>query len=174
MTELRYVIKDISLCQSAESCHRHYLSTIKNNIFLFLSNFIFRYYRSGMEMARMAQIYQTEGNFENAFILYIKFTTLFLEKIPSHPEYKIYDAATKRQNKEKLKEIFPIAERLKAKLLERFQHEYENYLEAEQQRKIEREKVAARIEREQVKTTTIVCQNFNYQCDVCLIFRNSD
>lgn len=99
----------------------------------------------------MAQIYQSEGNFENAFILYIKFSTLFLEKILSHPEYKSVDVATKRQNKEKLKEIFPIAERLKTKLLERFQHEHELYLQAEKQRAIEREKEAARIEREKVK-----------------------
>lgn len=104
-----------------------------------------------MEMARMAQIYQSENNFENAFILYIKFTTLFLEKIQSHPEYKAFDAATKRKNKEKIKEIFPIAERLKAKLLERFQREYELYSQAETQQKLEREKETARIEREKVR-----------------------
>lgn len=103
-----------------------------------------------MEMARMAHVYQSEGNFENAFILYIKFTTLFLEKIPSHPEYKTFDAATKRQNKEKIKEIFPVAERLKTKLLERFQQEYELYLHGEQKRQVERQKEAARIERERV------------------------
>lgn len=101
----------------------------------------------------MAQIYQVEDNFENAFILYIKFTTLFLEKIPSHPEYKTFDVAMKRQNKEKIKEIFPIAERLKEKLLERFQREYDAYLQAEKQRKLEREKVA------HVKSG-IVCQFF--------------
>lgn len=105
-----------------------------------------------MEMARMAQIYQSENNFENAFILYIKFTTLFLEKIPSHPEYKSFDATMKRQNKEKIKEIFPIAERLKAKLMERFQQEYDAYLQAEKQREIEREEEVARIEREKVKS----------------------
>lgn len=113
-----------------------------------------------MEMARMAQIYQSEGNYENAFILFIKFTTLFLEKIPSHPEYKTFDAAAKRQNKEKIKEIFPIAEQLKAKLQERFQQEYNLYLEAEKQRKIEREKEAARVEREQVPRTLRIVSQF--------------
>lgn len=107
-----------------------------------------------MEMARMAQIYQSEGNFENAYILYIKFSTLFLEKILSHPEYKTFDVVTKRQNKEKLKEILLIAERLKTKLAERFQHEHELYLQAEKQRNIERGKEAARIEREKVRRVT--------------------
>lgn len=48
----------------------------------------YRYYRSGMEIVRMATVYHTEGNLENAYILYIKFMTLFLDKILSHPEYK--------------------------------------------------------------------------------------
>lgn len=103
-----------------------------------------------MEMVRMANVYQNEGNFENAFILYIKFTTLFLEKIPKHPEYKAFDLVAKRQNKEKLKEVFPIAEQLKKKLQERFQHEYNLYLEAEKQHQADRAKEAARRERERV------------------------
>lgn len=36
----------------------------------------------------MATVYHAEGNLENAYILYIKFMTLFLDKILSHPEYK--------------------------------------------------------------------------------------
>lgn len=99
----------------------------------------------------MANVYQTEGNFENAFILYIKFTTLFLEKIQTHPEYKTFDPAIKKQNKEKLKETFPIAEKLKAKLLERFQHEHNLYVEQEKQREQDRARDAARREKEKEK-----------------------
>lgn len=84
-----------------------------------------------MEMVRMANVYQREGNIENAFILYIKFTTLFVEKVPKHPEYKSFDAISKKQNFEKVKEVFPIAEKLKAKLLQRFENEYSTYLERE-------------------------------------------
>lgn len=90
--------------------------------------------------------YQNEGNFENAFILYIKFTTLFLEKILQHPEYKAFDPLIKRQNKEKLKEVFPLAEKLKQKLFERFERDYEAYLIAEEQRQLEqleRERILA-------------------------------
>lgn len=34
-----------------------------------------RYYRSGVEMIRMATIYSAEGNIEKAFILYNKYIT---------------------------------------------------------------------------------------------------
>ncbi|KAF6208174.1 hypothetical protein GE061_016625 [Apolygus lucorum] len=34
-----------------------------------------RYYRSGIEMVRMANVYLDEGSLENAFILYMKFMT---------------------------------------------------------------------------------------------------
>lgn len=103
-----------------------------------------------MEMVRMANVYQTEGNIENAFILYIKFSTLFVEKVPAHPEYKSFDAIAKKQNKEKLKEIFPIAEKLKAKLQERFEKEYVSHLELEKLREIERARELERKKREEV------------------------
>lgn len=34
-----------------------------------------RYFRSGMEMIRMANIYADEGNIEHAFVLYNKYIT---------------------------------------------------------------------------------------------------
>lgn len=94
----------------------------------------------------MASIYQQEKNYENAFILYIKFTTLFVEKILSHPEYKTVDAITKRANSDKVKEVFPVAEKLKAKILERYEQEYKIHLEAKkQQEKIKEAEEAQRI-----------------------------
>ncbi|XP_059518751.1 AMSH-like protease isoform X2 [Myotis daubentonii] len=47
-----------------------------------------RYFRSGVEMERMASVYLEEGNLENAFVLYNKFITLFVEKLPSHRDYQ--------------------------------------------------------------------------------------
>ena len=35
----------------------------------------FRYFRSGKEMLRMADVYNKEGNYENAYTLYLKFLT---------------------------------------------------------------------------------------------------
>lgn len=35
----------------------------------------FRYYRSGVEMIRMADMYMKENELESAYILYLKFIT---------------------------------------------------------------------------------------------------
>ncbi|XP_070962531.1 AMSH-like protease isoform X2 [Oncorhynchus clarkii lewisi] len=47
-----------------------------------------RYFRSGVEMERMAAVYLEEGSLENAYVLYNKFITLFVEKLPSHRDYR--------------------------------------------------------------------------------------
>ncbi|VVD03503.1 unnamed protein product [Leptidea sinapis] len=61
--------------------------------------------RSGLEMVRMANVYLAEGSLENAYILYLKFMTLFLEKIRKHPEYSTIPADIKAVNQSKLKEV---------------------------------------------------------------------
>ncbi|XP_058823072.1 STAM-binding protein [Topomyia yanbarensis] len=88
-----------------------------------------RYYRSGLEMVRMANVYMQEGNADKAYILYMRFMTLFLEKIRSHPEIKSVPADLKQQNQEKLKEVMPVAEKLKVKLMEKYTREYKQFLE---------------------------------------------
>lgn len=87
-----------------------------------------RYYRSGTEMIRMAKVYLEEGNLENAFILYSKYITLFVEKLPKHPEYQNVESSDKARTKQKLMEVFPVAEKLKSKLLEKYTYEYEAWL----------------------------------------------
>lgn len=101
-------------------------------------------------MVRMAIIYHEEGNHENAYTLYIKYMTLFLEKIIQHPEYKTYPANLKRANQEKLMEVLPITEKLKKKLLERFAAEYSEF-QAEKAAHLQRlaEKRRQQKEREQ-------------------------
>jgi len=37
--------------------------------------FNFRYYRTGVEMVRLANMNMQDGSFENAFTLYMKFIT---------------------------------------------------------------------------------------------------
>lgn len=88
-----------------------------------------RYYRSGLEMVRMANVYMKEGNLENAYILYMKFMTLFLEKIRKHPEFKSVSVVDRAQNDAKLKEVLPKAEKLKMTLLRMYEKEYKVYLE---------------------------------------------
>lgn len=107
-----------------------------------------------MEMVRMANVYYSEGNLENAYILYFRFMTLFIEKIPAHPEYKTVPGNLKKPNLDKLKEIMPLTEKLKAKLLERYEAEYTQFLinkEAERAKEIERAKEAERAANESLK-----------------------
>ncbi|KAF4108442.1 STAM-binding protein-like A [Onychostoma macrolepis] len=88
-----------------------------------------RYFRSGMEIIRMANIYAEEGNVEHAFILYNKYITLFIEKLPKHREYKTANIPEKKETMRKLKEVaFPKAEELKKLLLKQYDKENAEYL----------------------------------------------
>lgn len=87
-----------------------------------------RYYKSGLQMVRMANVYLEEGALENAFTLYIKFMTLFLEKIRNHPEFEKVPKSDKQVNSQKLKEVLPKAEQLKKQLLAQYEEEYDRYL----------------------------------------------
>ncbi|XP_023694336.1 STAM binding protein b isoform X1 [Paramormyrops kingsleyae] len=88
-----------------------------------------RYFRSGMEMIRMASVYTEEGNTEHAFVLYNKYITLFIEKLPKHRDYKTANIPERKETIRKLKEIaFPQAEQLKKGLLKQYEKEYAEYL----------------------------------------------
>ncbi|NXI47685.1 STABP protein, partial [Galbula dea] len=93
-----------------------------------------RYYRSGVEMLRMATIYSEEGNIERAFILYNKYITLFIEKLPQHRDYRTAVIPEKRETVRKLKEVaFPRAEELKEELLKRYAQDYAKYEEQQKE-----------------------------------------
>ncbi|XP_014650482.1 PREDICTED: AMSH-like protease isoform X3 [Ceratotherium simum simum] len=82
-----------------------------------------RYFRSGVEMERMASVYLQEGNLENAFVLYNKFITLFVEKLPSHREYQ-QCAVPEKQDIMKNK--------YRAEILKKLEHQ--RWIEAERKR----------------------------------------
>ncbi|XP_055381271.1 STAM-binding protein [Condylostylus longicornis] len=123
-----------------------------------------RYYRSGTEMVRMAHVYLQEGNHENAYILYIKFMTLFLEKIKSHPEYKTLSSTVKQPIKTKLKEVMPVTEELKVKLLNRYEKEYTQYLadKKDEAKQKEREEAA---KRDNMKNNVVNLDNLRIESD---------
>ncbi|XP_078062711.1 STAM-binding protein-like [Mustelus asterias] len=106
-----------------------------------------RYFRSGVEIIRMASVYVDEGNLESAFVLYNKYITLFLEKLPKHREYKTSVIPEKKETIKKLKEIaFPRAEQLKSELLKRYAIEYAEHQDLQQK---EDEKFAQELVRQQ-------------------------
>ncbi|CAH1991135.1 unnamed protein product [Acanthoscelides obtectus] len=99
-----------------------------------------RYYRSGIEMIRMANVYYKEGSLENAYVLYIKFMTLFLEKIRKHPDFLTVPVEEKARNQAMLRDVLPKAETLKQQLLQQYQNEYRKYLNEMKQLKLDRKK----------------------------------
>jgi STAM-binding protein len=109
---------------------------------------ILRYYRSGNELYRMAKVYMNEGNFENAYILFLRFLTLFVEKIREHPNLKEVPAETKKVNKEKMTEIMALTEKIKMKLLDRYKKEYEQFLKDQE---IERRKAIEEAKRKELE-----------------------
>ena len=56
-----------------------------------------RYYRSLHEMFRMAEVYSGEGNLESALTLYVRFSTMWLEALPKHPDYAANDGPLERK-----------------------------------------------------------------------------
>ncbi|NXC15976.1 STALP protease, partial [Corythaeola cristata] len=94
-----------------------------------------RYFRSGVEMERMASVYMEEGNLENAFVFYNKFITLFVEKLPSHRDYH-QCAIPEKQDIIKCSEnvtIFHMFQnKCKTELLKKLEHQ--KLIEAEKKR----------------------------------------
>ncbi|MEE6485536.1 hypothetical protein FKM82_014318 [Ascaphus truei] len=125
-----------------------------------------RYFRSGVEMERMADVYLDEGNLENAFVLYNKFITLFVEKLPGHRDYQQCEIPEKQDILKKLKDVaFPRTDDLKKDLLKKYSLEYQEHMQGinkmkaegrkklEQQQLVEAEKKrVAQIRRQQVET----------------------
>ncbi|KAM3913374.1 AMSH-like protease [Leptodactylus fuscus] len=97
-----------------------------------------RYFRSGVEMERMASVYLDEGNLENAFVLYNKFIMLFVEKLPNHRDYQQCEIPEKQVILKKLKEVaFPRTDDLKKDLLKKYNLEYQEYMKDINERKAE-------------------------------------
>ncbi|XP_018414265.1 PREDICTED: AMSH-like protease [Nanorana parkeri] len=97
-----------------------------------------RYFRSGVEMERMASVYLDEGNLENAFVLYNKFITLFVEKLPHHRDYQQCEIPEKQDILKKLKEVaFPRTDDLKKDLLKKYNLEYQEHMQGVNKRKAE-------------------------------------
>ncbi|CAG0903544.1 unnamed protein product [Darwinula stevensoni] len=98
------------------------------------------YYQSGREMLRMARIYQDEGALESAYFLFLRYITLFLEKILMHPGHKEVSKEVRHEATKSLKSIIPIAEELKKILEVTYQQDYEEWLKQEELLKEERKR----------------------------------
>jgi len=78
-----------------------------------------------------------EEYYEKAYILYLKYLTLFIEKVREHPEFKSVTPAEKGKVMKTLKAVMPRSEELKKLLKAQYEAEYEDYqqmVEIEMQR----------------------------------------
>ncbi|XP_077974183.1 STAM-binding protein-like [Styela clava] len=101
-----------------------------------------RYYRSGQEMMRMANIYYEEKQYESAYLLFAKFITLFLEKMKIHPQLNQVPPVPKAANKKSLKIALTTAEKIKVILEEKYEIEYLKWkTEQDRMKEIEKRKI---------------------------------
>lgn len=84
-----------------------------------------RYFNSGRELIKSATTCQQKGDLEKAFVLYLRYMTLFLEKIIHHPEYGKADRNEKTLIRNECNTVFDLAENLKQRILEKYTLEYE-------------------------------------------------
>ena len=89
-------------------------------------------------MIRMADTYYEEDNLEKAYILYFKFVTLFVEKLPKHPEYKSSEIAKEKIRVIKtLKNVMPRCETIKKSIRVQYQEQYQIFLQhVEEEKKL--------------------------------------
>ncbi|CAL7937623.1 unnamed protein product [Xylocopa violacea] len=101
-----------------------------------------RYYRSGVEMIRMADMYMKDNDLEYAYFLYVRFITIFVEKIRNHPQFHKVPLKDKEQNQQALRKVIPKAEELKKQLLEHYQIQLDKYMENVKEReRLEKERL---------------------------------
>jgi len=108
-----------------------------------------RYFRSGQEMIKMAEVYHNEGALEAAYVLYMKYMTLFVEKLKSHRDFSQVLPAEKRRVMGVVKEAMGKTEDLKKVLRSRFDEEHSVWLKEEQTRKWEEQREQERREEEE-------------------------
>ena len=86
----------------------------------------------------MAEVYRQEGNHEAAYVLYLKYMTLFVEKLQTHRDYNQILPADKKKAMSKVREAMSITENLKKALKVRFEDEHQVWLQEEEVRRVER------------------------------------
>jgi len=108
-----------------------------------------KYFHSGLSMLQQARIYRLEGDLEQAYMLYMKFCTLMIERLPKHRGYK--DATAERAKmKQHVEKILGEMEAVK-KVLESLYQQKELKKQAEIKAQQQREAMLQREKEEQAK-----------------------
>lgn len=101
------------------------LVQMSHNIHVDKNISISKYFNSGRELIKSAAAFEQKGDIEKAFVLYLRYMTLFIEKIKHHPEYNQADKAEKALVKTECNNVFDRAEDLKKRIMENYASEFE-------------------------------------------------
>jgi len=105
-----------------------------------------RYYKSGAEIFRQANNYYDDESLENAYLLYHKYLSLFIEKVDKHPEFPTVPKEDKVRVKSTLLKVLKRCEEIKARLKEIYRGEYQTYLQELEIQRQKEEELARRLE----------------------------
>jgi len=100
-----------------------------------------RYFRSGNEMIKMAEVYFAENKLEAAYVLYMKYMTLHVEKLRKHRDYAQVLPAEKKKFNLVVKDVMSRTEELKSVLQARYEAEHIQWQMEEAVRIEERKKM---------------------------------
>merc|ERR1712129_222145 len=83
-----------------------------------------RYFRGATTMLDQARKHAAAEEWEQAFVLLMRFVTFFLERMPEHPDYRGKGTASELQTlKREAKDVFGEISMIKKELLARYTHE---------------------------------------------------
>ncbi|PAV63849.1 hypothetical protein WR25_03257 [Diploscapter pachys] len=88
---------------------------------------IARYYRSLIEMHRMAMAYIDDGNLEKGLVLLVRFCWFAMDEIRSHVDYSIHESEEKRRVAELIPSAMTKAENIKRELKKTFEAEASHF-----------------------------------------------
>ena len=95
-------------------------------------------------MLRMGDVYYDEENHEHAYVLYLKYLTLFVEKLRAHPEYKSQCAPERSRINSHVRRVMERSEKLKLTLKSSYERQYAAWRAGEEERMRLEEQAKAR------------------------------
>ncbi|RDD36823.1 STAM-binding protein-like A, partial [Trichoplax sp. H2] len=95
-----------------------------------------KYFRSGIQMEKVARAYAKEGDLERAYKILHRFITLFIEKLPKHPLYKKAEASRMKEYSKKIHGALDLASDIKQRLSDQYATEYQSFLERQKRNEI--------------------------------------
>ncbi|XP_063906190.1 STAM-binding protein-like [Zophobas morio] len=107
---------------------KHLVASCKNAVKLDYTKPLSQYYHAGMTMAKMANAYYFERKTENAYALYLKFMTLFMEEMPKHPDFEKDPVKAKVNNPDKMEKLISKVDKLQQILMRQYREDYEKFL----------------------------------------------